>query len=209
MGLYLNPYSYLALNVSRLSAGHATGLHSAFDWFGGSGLPALFRVNDPIFVRLTLLVTFPFSDAIFLLLPCLSIFHPFLHILKPTFSPATRHGLESTQMAILPQVGFRDQESTGAGPVDVEAWTEEATQSLSAVPIASPQTLRGTTASLAIPLDEPKDKATAGNDATNVQDASSAHPRREPLRRDSLSRREALLKGKEGSRQRRRWENGR
>lgn len=31
---------------------------------------------------------------------------------------------------------------------------------------------------------------------------------RKLLRRDSLERREALLKGKEGSRQRRRWENG-
>ena len=28
------------------------------------------------------------------------------------------------------------------------------------------------------------------------------------MRRDSMDRREALLKGKEGSRQRRRWENG-
>ncbi|KAL9104786.1 MAG: hypothetical protein Q9187_008861, partial [Circinaria calcarea] len=34
-------------------------------------------------------------------------------------------------------------------------------------------------------------------------------PRQEPLRRDSLKRREALLKGKEGSRRRQRWENGR
>ena len=33
-------------------------------------------------------------------------------------------------------------------------------------------------------------------------------PRRTIVRRDSLERREALLKGKEGSRQRRRWENG-
>lgn len=93
--------------------------------------------------------------------------------------------------------------------MNVEAWTEEATQALSAISIASPQTLRGTTAPLAIPLDEPKDKAIASDNATNTQDASSARPRREPLRRDSLNRREALLKGKEGSRQRRRWENGR
>ena len=112
-------------------------------------------------------------------------------------------------MAIFPQVSFREQDSTGARPVNVEAWTEEATQALSAISIASPQTLRGTTAPLAIPLDEPKDKAIASDNATNTQDASSARPRREPLRRDSLNRREALLKGKEGSRQRRRWENGR
>jgi hypothetical protein len=35
-----------------------------------------------------------------------------------------------------------------------------------------------------------------------------AYGERAPLRRDSMERREALLKGKEGSRQRRRWENG-
>ena len=31
---------------------------------------------------------------------------------------------------------------------------------------------------------------------------------KEPLRRDSMKRRDALLKGKEGSRRRQRWENG-
>ncbi|KAF3480788.1 uncharacterized protein GIQ15_06135 [Arthroderma uncinatum] len=38
---------------------------------------------------------------------------------------------------------------------------------------------------------------------------SSTYRRREPLRRDSLKRRESLLKGKEGSRRRQRWENDR
>jgi len=37
---------------------------------------------------------------------------------------------------------------------------------------------------------------------------STGHTGRKILRRDSMDRREALLKGKEGSRQRRRWENG-
>jgi len=32
---------------------------------------------------------------------------------------------------------------------------------------------------------------------------------KEPLKRDSMNRRDALLKGKEGSRRRQRWENGR
>ena len=36
----------------------------------------------------------------------------------------------------------------------------------------------------------------------------TVYKRREPIRRDSLKRREALLKGKEGSRRRQRWENG-
>lgn len=35
------------------------------------------------------------------------------------------------------------------------------------------------------------------------------YPDHTTARRDSMDRREALLKGKEGSRQRRRWENGR
>ncbi|TKA50820.1 hypothetical protein B0A49_12736, partial [Cryomyces minteri] len=37
----------------------------------------------------------------------------------------------------------------------------------------------------------------------------TVYKRREPIRRDSLKRREALLKGKEGSRRRQRWENDR
>ena len=54
--------TYLALNVSRLSAGTTTGLDNAFDWFGESELPASFRVDDPVSVRLTLLVTLPVPE---------------------------------------------------------------------------------------------------------------------------------------------------
>jgi hypothetical protein len=55
--------------------------------------------------------------------------------------------------------------------------------------------IRGTGVTLSIPLDvSPL--------------AKEARPRKEPLRRDSLKRREALLRGKEGSRRRQRWENG-
>ena len=115
-------------------------------------------------------------------------------------------------MAIFPQVSSREQDSTAAQPVDVEAWTEQATESLSAISISASQTVRGTTASLAIPLDEQharKHRDAAGHEIADDQDAPSSRVRREPLRRDSLKRRDALLKGKEGSRQRRRWENGR
>ena len=55
---------------------------------------------------------------------------------------------------------------------------------------------------LAIDLDE---KALPKH---NEDDPSAARPHREPMRRDSLNRREALLRGKEGSRRRTRWENG-
>ena len=90
-------------------------------------------------------------------------------------------------------------------PIDIETWTEQATQSLNAVSLGSPKEARGTSRSLAISLDE---KA-ALKQERNAEDVSSAYrPRREPLRRDSLKRREALLKGKEGSRRRIRWENG-
>lgn len=50
-----------------------------------------------------------------------------------------------------------------------------------------------------VPLDAPPRSAVA---------ASTIYTQRKLLRRDSMERREALLKGKEGSRQRRRWENG-
>ncbi|TVY13712.1 hypothetical protein LARI1_G008233 [Lachnellula arida] len=52
------------------------------------------------------------------------------------------------------------------------------------------------TVTLTIPLDK-------------HDEAKEARTRKEPLRRDSLKGREALLRGKEGSRRRQRWENDR
>ena len=80
--------------------------------------------------------------------------------------------------------------------------------------LSAPSGVRGTSVSLAIPLDE--GAAVKSNTGTELEkelhrsvNASSVHrPRHEPIRRDSLKRREALLKGKEGSRRRQRWENG-
>ena len=109
-------------------------------------------------------------------------------------------------MAIYPKVN-----ASPPNPINIEAWTEEATQSLGAVSLSSPGAVLGSSVSLAIDLDEPthhKQDGTAGT-ARRAEDAPSDYrPRREPLRRDSLKRREALLKGKEGSRRRTRWENG-
>ena len=96
-------------------------------------------------------------------------------------------------------------------PINIEAWTEEATQSLSAVSLGSPGGVPGTSVSLAIELDEasPHEQDGIAGIARGADNASAgSRPRREPLRRDSLKRREALLKGKEGSRRRTRWENG-
>lgn len=98
-----------------------------------------------------------------------------------------------------------------AQPIDIEAWTEQATEALHAIAISSPGGVRGTCVTLAIPLDE--HSASKHTDVKGVSqhpgnDLPVYRPRREPLRRDSLQRREALLKGKEGSRRRQRWENG-
>lgn len=78
-------------------------------------------------------------------------------------------------------------------------------------------TLRGTTVTLSIPLDDPvpsADNASAPRVGVRGPTSTQAHQvpsvsfrRREPLRRDSLRRREALRKGKDGSRRRQRWEN--
>ncbi|KAL8726252.1 MAG: hypothetical protein Q9181_006121 [Wetmoreana brouardii] len=111
-------------------------------------------------------------------------------------------------MAIFPNVTGQPV----AQPINIAAWTEQATESLNAISLSSPGGVRGTSVSLAIPLDEQAAaKRTVGvADGDHGPDASSSsRPRREPLRRDSLKRREALLKGKEGSRRRQRWENDR
>lgn len=107
-------------------------------------------------------------------------------------------------MAIFPN-------ASPSHPINIDAWTEEATQSLSAISLVSPHSVPSTRVSLAIDLDEPSHHRHDRIDGTarRADNASSGYrPRREPLRRDSLKRREALLKGKEGSRRRTRWENG-
>lgn len=98
-----------------------------------------------------------------------------------------------------------------AQPIDIEAWTEQATVALGAVTISTPgDHVQGTSVTLAIPLDEhDAPPAAARPVAAGTAAAEGGYYRRkEPLRRDSLKRREALLKGKEGSRRRQRWENG-
>ncbi|KAH8680956.1 hypothetical protein BX600DRAFT_520159 [Xylariales sp. PMI_506] len=98
--------------------------------------------------------------------------------------------------------------STNSGHIDIEAWTISALQSLSVS-----ATARGTGASLSIPLDEQNNRRDAARPSVAIQETGMAAdaitpPRRPPSRRDSMKRRDALMKGKEGSRQRRRWENG-
>lgn len=119
-------------------------------------------------------------------------------------------------MAVHPIMGEPAHSSTrqqqNAPGINIEAWTEQAAESLRIVSISSPSRLRGTSVNLAIPLDEHPAPARPrfAVDPINLKEAQTTYlPRQEPLRRDSLKRREALLKGKEGSRRRQRWENGR
>lgn len=99
--------------------------------------------------------------------------------------------------------------------LDIESWVVGSLQHLNVAPIA-----RGTGNALSIPLDgdhNADNGASAhmrlrgvafGGTADAAQGLSIAPPRRPPSRRDSMRKRDALLKGKEGSRQRRRYENG-
>jgi len=98
-------------------------------------------------------------------------------------------------MAIYSAVPPPSQQSGAAAGtasgVDIEAWTVSALKSLSVSTAAV-----GTGVTLSIPLD------------ASHEELPKPTLRHKLLRRDSQKRREALLKGKEGSRRRQRWENG-
>lgn len=116
-------------------------------------------------------------------------------------------------MAIHPKLNDLAQSngpnSSATQLVSIEVLTEQAIESLQATSLSSPGGIRGTSVSLAIPLDEHPVSNQAKSYVDRAGDASGVeHFRRQPIRRDSMNRREALLKGKEGTRQRRRWENG-
>ncbi|CAD6448493.1 0ae18326-4f2e-4cba-9a64-98a46c3fa7e9 [Sclerotinia trifoliorum] len=98
-------------------------------------------------------------------------------------------------MAIYSSVPPPAQQAS-AGP-DIEAWTASALESLEVSPIA-----RGTGVTLSIPLEHDE----------SLEDTAPSRPavykpRKELLKRDSQKHRESLLRGKEGSRRRQRWEN--
>ena len=119
--------------------------------------------------------------------------------------------ITATTMAIGDIPSSPQQAAAPPQPIDIEAWTEQATVALGSVAISTPgDAVPGTSVTLAIPLDEHD----APSAAVHPVGASAAakeggyYRRKEPLRRDSMKRREALLKGKEGSRRRQRWENG-
>jgi hypothetical protein len=132
-------------------------------------------------------------------------------------------------MAIHPAVPSSSSSLSPHQARAISAWTEQAAASLQGLTLfeSAPTTdgptpntpptrapLRGATLGLSIPLDD-QPPASATPQRVKVVPAAESRPapsvsfrRREPLRRDSLKRREALLKGKDGSRRRQRWENG-
>ncbi|KAL4902832.1 hypothetical protein BDW74DRAFT_58358 [Aspergillus multicolor] len=123
-------------------------------------------------------------------------------------------------MAIHPSFPSQDEVRGPLSPQQaraISAWTEQAAASLENLTLTDSAStiLRGTTVSLSIPLDDPvpdapRIKTVGQSTAEKVQKPPTvSFRRREPLRRDSLKRREALLKGKDGSRRRQRWENDR
>jgi len=90
-----------------------------------------------------------------------------------------------------------------AAPIPTQGGASEATSAMEGVlpqPATPERAVRGTSVKLSVPLDDVSDATPRATTSVNTS--------RKLLRRDSLDRREALLKGKEGSRQRRRWENG-
>jgi hypothetical protein len=106
-------------------------------------------------------------------------------------------------MAIHPEL-----ESATSDPIErVEAWTvSQAADVLAATSISSPS-FRVPHVTLDIPLDE--QALRDGPPRAKREAVHTVHKRREPIRRDSVKRRETLLKGQEGSRRRQRWENDR
>ena len=108
----------------------------------------------------------------------------------------------SSRMAIYPTIDAQTSSidlENSPQPINIESWTEQ----LNPVSLISPAA-EGTSAALAIDLDK---QSVSGTTAI-AEPFRGLEARREPLRRDSLKRRDALLKGKEGSRRRTRWENG-
>ena len=112
------------------------------------------------------------------------------------------------------QYAFQDPQQ-----ITIQAWAEEASRVTSAptngvAANESSRGIRGASVKLEIPLDRPHPAITksAVDDNTEAKllrlPGGASRSPSEPLRRDSLKRREALLKGKEGSRRRQRWENG-
>ena len=88
--------------------------------------------------------------------------------------------------------------------------TDLTVEALRPMHISIPSIVPPTPVGLDMPLDEPvhSRRSTATGLAVHHEPLGVYTRDQEPSRRDSMKRREALLKGEEGSRRRQRWENG-
>lgn len=153
--------------------------------------------------------------------------HPELHI-QAASSPSQGHLTPQQAHAISAwteqaTASLEDLTLSETVPVGGRDGDESPSRARSARSAAA---LRGASIPLSIPLDDPmpaperrttetstaRVRLVARSDAPAAETAQKvpavSFRRREPLRRDSLKRREALQKGKDGSRRRQRWENG-
>jgi hypothetical protein len=149
-----------------------------------------------------------------------ALFHPILTL--DSYTPLlVLTAIDRYTMAIHPQLRSRESQGTLSPQqaVAISAGTEQASASLENLtlsesrPEANASTpsrsgLRGATVSISIPLDDEPPATPSRVQIAETRPPTVSFRRREPLRRDSLKRREALLKGKDGSRRRQRWENG-
>lgn len=122
-------------------------------------------------------------------------------------------------MAIHPELHAQVESQGSLTPQQtraISAWTEQTTTSLEDLTLS--ESAPNASLPLTIPLDDPVPErgstprvklVTRSSAPKETQQVPSvSFRRREPLHRDSLRRREALQKGKDGSRRRQRWENG-
>ncbi|KAK0365097.1 hypothetical protein LTR91_004146 [Friedmanniomyces endolithicus] len=111
-------------------------------------------------------------------------------------------------MALLPNLRAPSRLTPPTSLERVEAWT---VSQLSSTLASTTLTPRVTSITLDIPLDTTTTttQPTSPPPRPRSEPAHTVHKHRAPIRRDSQHRREALLKGKEGSRRRQRWENDR
>lgn len=130
--------------------------------------------------------------------------------ITPAAAAAASTPAATATVSLTSHVSSTTATTSSSTGIDIDAWTISALQSLSVSPIA-----RGTGTPLTIPIDDHdhdrhhQQQQRSKTVRVAVPLAEDATPRRPPSRRDSQRKREAVLKGKEGSRQRRRWENDR
>ncbi|KAJ6180393.1 hypothetical protein N7519_010854 [Penicillium mononematosum] len=125
--------------------------------------------------------------------------------IHPRLRPEGSQGHLSPQQALA--ISAWTEQHAAASLQDMTLSDSAPAERTPSTPTPTRSGLRGATVSLSIPLDDeaiPSQRVKAESRPPTVN-----FRRREPLRRDGLKTREALLKGKDGSRRRQRWENDR